>query len=230
MYKLEKRFMHLASVFEMEKSTPMHVVPPHNDNAPPCVLTAEEVHLTPPCTLIAEEDHPTSLCKEVDCEQLSDVDADGDDPNLPDVFDSVEEYVGVNDEYLYGVITNPSTEPNDPNETFEATENETASHLDNETIPATTRRHVLEAELNDADPEAVVVLHDPLKPYIRKGALFFDIITFRKAIRHFAITNGFEFAGLNTDKTRFIAHYAAKGCPWRIHASRLQDDRTIQVM
>ena len=57
------------------------------------------------------------------------------------------------------------------------------------------------------------------------------MIAFRKAIRHYAVTTGFEFApGLKTDKTRFIARCAAEGCPWRIHASRLQDDRTIPVI
>ena len=70
-----------------------------------------------------------------------------------------------------------------------------------------------EVEVNDADPEELNVLHDPEHPNIVKGALFPDIVSFRKAIRHYAIVRGFEFAGLQTDPTRFIAKCAYKGCP-----------------
>ena len=73
------------------------------------------------------------------------------------------------------------------------------------------------------------MLHDLENPIIRLHALFPDIVSFRKAIRHYAIKRGFEFSGLKTDKTRFIASCSHKGCPWRIHASRLQDNTTIQV-
>jgi len=59
--------------------------------------------------------------------------------------------------------------------------------------------------------------------------LFPDIVTFRKAIRHYVVKKGFELAKMQTDKTRFIAHCAAKGCPWRIHASRIFYKKTIQV-
>jgi len=76
----------------------------------------------------------------------------------------------------------------------------------------------------------VHVLHDPLNPKIQKGELFSDIIAFRKAIRHYAVVKGFEFApGVRTDKTRFIARCAASDCPWRIHASTIFDKKTIQV-
>ena len=56
-----------------------------------------------------------------------------------------------------------------------------------------------------------------------------DIVTFRKAIRHYTVKKGFELAKLQTDKTRFIAHCATEGCPWRIHASRIFDNKTIHV-
>ena len=59
--------------------------------------------------------------------------------------------------------------------------------------------------------------------------MFPDIVTFMKAIRHYAVKKGFELAKLQTDKTRFIAHCAAEGCPWRIHASRIFYKKTIQV-
>jgi hypothetical protein len=62
-----------------------------------------------------------------------------------------------------------------------------------------------------------------------KGALFPDIVAFRKAVRHYAIVKGFEFTDLKTDPTRFIAKCAHEGCPWRIHASRVQGQRAIDV-
>ena len=72
-------------------------------------------------------------------------------------------------------------------------------------------------------------MHDPENPNIVKGALFPDIVSFRKAVRHYAVTRGFEFRDIKTDKTRFIAKCKAEGCPWRIHASRIFDGKTIEV-
>jgi hypothetical protein len=80
---------------------------------------------------------------------------------------------------------------------------------------------------NGVDNANADVLHDPEHSNIEKGALFPDITSFRKAVRHYAIVRGFEFAGLQIDPTRFIAKCAYKGCPWRIHASRLQGQSAI---
>ena len=87
----------------------------------------------------------------------------------------------------------------------------------------------LEAEINDADPLEVRVIHDPENPKIVKGGRWPDIVSFRKAIRHFAVKTGFEFADLVTDKTKFRARCKAEECPWRIHASRIFDGKTIEV-
>ncbi|WVZ96790.1 hypothetical protein U9M48_042382 [Paspalum notatum var. saurae] len=116
------------------------------------------------------------------------------------IFDNEEEYVGVNDEYIYIPIptTNPPATPHAPD--FD----------DNDEHVAAEGGITFEAE-------------------IELGAKFPDIISFKKAIRHFAVQNGFEFADLKTDKTRFIAKCVANGCPWRIHASRLFDNRTIEI-
>jgi len=79
-----------------------------------------------------------------------------------------------------------------------------------------------EAEVTNADPNEIRVLHDPENPRIEKGALFPDKIVFRKAVRHYAVKTGFEFAsGIKTDPTRFIASCKHPGCPWCIHASRI---------
>ena len=73
------------------------------------------------------------------------------------------------------------------------------------------------------------MIHDPEHPNIEKGSLFLDIVTFRKAVRHYAVKRGFEFTDLKTDKTRFIAKCAHTRCPWRIHASRVNGTKTIEV-
>uniref|UniRef100_A0A8R7JZX2 Transposase MuDR plant domain-containing protein n=1 Tax=Triticum urartu TaxID=4572 RepID=A0A8R7JZX2_TRIUA len=73
------------------------------------------------------------------------------------------------------------------------------------------------------------MVHDIENPDIRVGALFPDIVTFRKAIRQRAILVGFKLAKIKTDKTRFIVECAHGPCPWRIHASTLQDGRTVMV-
>ena len=62
-----------------------------------------------------------------------------------------------------------------------------------------------------------------------KGGRWPDIVAFRKAIRHFAMKTGFEFADLVTDKTKFRARCKAEECPWCIHASRIFDGKTIEV-
>jgi len=149
------------------------------------------------------------------------------EPNIepdrePDIFDNQEEYVGVDDERFYMDV--PPTQ---------STTTHTAQQqpIDESSDPVATEGGIpLEAEVNDADPRELNVLHDPENPNIVKGALFPDIIAFRKAVRHYAVKRGFEFAGMQTDKTRFIAKCKSERCPWRIHASRVFDGKTIQVI
>ena len=130
----------------------------------------------------------------------------------PDIFDNEEEYVGVNDEGLYGTVP-PAPHFEQPTDNVN-TNNERVVHA--------------EDEVNDNDPLVVTVLHDPEHPKIVKGQLFPDMTAFRKAVRHFAVATGFEFAvGYKTDTTRFTAKCAAEGCPWRIHASTIFDKKTV---
>jgi len=134
----------------------------------------------------------------------------------PDLFDN-EEYVGADDEHLY--IPIPPRQP--PTIKNAKPVDENSDHVDADGgVP-------LEAEVDDADPQEIHVFHDPENPKIIKGQLFPDIVSFRKAVRHYAVTKGFEFAKVKTDPTRFVAKCAAEGCPWRIHASRIYDRKTI---
>ena len=139
----------------------------------------------------------------------------------PDMFDNAEEYVGVDDEGMYDTVP-PAPQfakSSDSANTYATTD--TTHNVE----PSDEFVHV-EAEVDDADPLEVHVLQDPENPKIVEGQLFTDIIAFRKAIRHYAMKNGFAFAvGYKSDKSRFIARCAAEGCPWRIHASTIFDKK-----
>jgi hypothetical protein len=143
----------------------------------------------------------------------------------PDLFDSEEEYVGVDDEHLYIDIAPPqltcpsSAQPADPSH-----ENEYSTN---------SHEHVVddvegEPELNDADLQELNVINDPEDPKIEVGSLFPNTIAFRKAIRYYVVKRIFEFKDLKIDKTRFIAKYAHKGCPWRLHASTIYDKKLLR--
>ena len=144
----------------------------------------------------------------------------------PDIFDNAEEYVGVDDEAMYEIVpvAPQFAKPTDNSNTNVRAEPTYAE-------PSNPFFHVeAEAEVDDANPLEVQVLHDPNNPKIEVGALFPDIVAFRKAIRHYAVNKGFELAaGYKSDKLRFTARCAAEGCPWRIHASTIFDKKTVQV-
>ena len=115
--------------------------------------------------------------------------------------------MGVNDEHFY--IPIPPEQPTMNAQPTNDDPNECASG-EGEIPP--------EAEVNDADPEEIRVLHDPENPKIEKGALFPDITSSKEAIRQYAVKTGFVFApGIKTSP-RDIAKCKHPGCPWHIHA------------
>jgi hypothetical protein len=136
-----------------------------------------------------------------------------DETNL---FDNAEEYVGVNDEYIYGVKSVPANNPK-PNDNPNIDDN---PELNPNIEPQAENIDDVEPQITNHD-EAFEVLQDAANPVIELGALFPDIISCRKAIRHYVVIRGFEFSNLKTNKTRFIARCSREGCPWRIHVSRL---------
>jgi hypothetical protein len=170
------------------------------------VFNSEEAFfdaMEPICVVPPGADAPVDVGREPEPEPNVDVDppvnVDDVEPDRePDIFDNPEEYVGVNDECMYGAVP-PAPEFSQPN--FNAN-NEPAEFVN------------VEAEVRDEDPLEVHVLHDPENPKIVEGELFPDINTFRKSIRHYAVKTGFAFAlGGKSDKTRFIAKCASKGFP-----------------
>jgi hypothetical protein len=177
---------------------------------PLCVLPCIEV--SPPKIASGAQSHP-QIDEGVSASKATAKEADASEPGI---FDHEEEYVGVHDEHFYISVPPPQANNAQP-DAYEL------EHVADKNIHP-------DIEVDDADPEEINVLHDPENPNIALHALFPDIITFRKAVRHHAIVKGFEFAGLQIDKTRFIAKCSHEGCPWCIHASRvLRDSPTIQV-
>jgi hypothetical protein len=100
-----------------------------------------------------------------------------------DPFDIVEEYVGVDDEYIYDVHVGMSTTCVDE-----------VANAQSEDEYADVFAHHEEEEVADIDPAGYSVVHNPENPDIRVGALFPDIVAFRKAIRQRAIIVGFKLA------------------------------------
>lgn len=100
---------------------------------------------------------------------------DESDVSEPDPFDADEEYVGVNDEHLYVVVA-----PTNPAPSYNVEPFESAPVVVEGGVPS-------EAEITDTNPNVVSVIHDPDNPVIRKNALFPDMISFRKAIKHYAV-------------------------------------------
>ena len=112
-------------------------------------------------------------------EQGDDVDVEPE--REPDIFDNPKEYVGVDDEQIYISVANAQP----VNNAYDSID----AH------PYDENAFAVNDEVDDADPLEVHVLHDPENPNIVKGALFPDIIAFRKAIRHHAVKSGLSLLG-----------------------------------
>lgn len=237
MYKSEMTCQVVVTVFETKKSLSV-VDEVYDPLVPLCVLPPDDVPPINPLDVVAQPKEPTVTENQGDGASASNVaasegtaakEAGALEPDRePDIFDNAEEYVGVDDEHMY--IHVPPSQPAALPLVHCSLANAPSPVESHEYVDASAEGGVPpEVEIDDADPEDLNVVHDPENPRIEKGSLFPDIISFRKAIRHYAVTTGFEFKDMKTDKTRFIAKCAHTGCPWRIHASRLYDQKTIAV-
>jgi len=199
----------VASVDQFDALEPLCVIPPDIGNAIPTDSNVNQPS--------SKADDAPKVPMEAEVEPELEPDRE------PDMFDNDEEYVGYDDEGMYMPI--PPTQPHSSSQPH----SNSPPHVSHDAVNDDAHAFPTETEVNDADPEEIHVIHDPEHPKIEKGELFPDIVSFRKAIRHYAVTKGFELAGIKTDPTRYIARCKAERCPWRIHASRLHDKKTIQV-
>jgi hypothetical protein len=85
--------------------------------------------------------------------------------------------------------------------------------------------YVCEDKLDDS-----VGLCDWRNPVMSLGSRYKDIVTFRLAIRQYAINREFELGTEATSTTRFRGYCQRGGCPWNIHARvELIESSTIIV-
>ncbi|KAK1587758.1 hypothetical protein Q3G72_016528 [Acer saccharum] len=89
-------------------------------------------------------------------------------------------------------------------------------------------------EISD-DKLARVVKSNPFKQLVgcpirfEVGQTHDSVYTLRSLLTDFAIQEGFNLNKVKNDKNRLKWACMAKGCPWRIHASNVDDDTTMQV-
>ncbi|KAK2655857.1 hypothetical protein Ddye_008909 [Dipteronia dyeriana] len=56
-----------------------------------------------------------------------------------------------------------------------------------------------------------------------------SVYTLRELLTDYAIKEGFNFKNIKNDKNRLTWVCLAEKCPWRLHASIVGDDTTMQV-
>ena len=107
---------------------------------------------------------------------------------------------------------------------------EEASHVSEDDMDASDVKNLMqqEEEVNDSLLHHNVA-NDPYNADIKVGAMFPDMVTFRKSIRHHAIVADFEMDKVRTNSVRFRANCSYPDCPWRIHASTLHDQQVVMV-
>ena len=82
---------------------------------------------------------------------------------------------------------------------------------------------------------ARVVKSNPFKQLVgclirfEVGQTHDSVYTLRSLLTDFAIQEGFNLNKIKNDKNRLTWACMAKGCPWRIHASNVGDETTMQV-
>ena len=70
---------------------------------------------------------------------------------------------------------------------------------------------------------------DMSNPILKLGMKFTDGKLFRAALRENSIRNGYEFNFKKNESNKVTVVCVEEECPWRIHASKLQDSSTFQI-
>jgi hypothetical protein len=78
--------------------------------------------------------------------------------------------------------------------------------------------------------ETIIHATDLENPKIAVGITFGDGHTFKKAIRQYAIKGEYEIAASYSESARYRGYCKAEQCKWRIHASKLQGEKTWMVL
>jgi MuDR family transposase len=137
------------------------------------------------------------------------------------IIEHIDNFVGFNEEHMYG---------SDGETDLVHDSHINTIHEEQIGLECIIEEHVSHEEtINDVADAEYTIAYDPNNPKIELNALFPDVDAFRKALRHYAIKNEFEFSTVKSDKKRFIGKCKHVDCPWKIRASRLQDNKTFMV-
>lgn len=141
------------------------------------------------------------------------------------------EHVGVDEEAMYlniepvvaldvAVYCEKGKESEDKDEDEDVDENEDEEVLEEE-------------DEVEADDEAPDVQYDKDDPPMSEGSTYPDMETFKLALCQYAIKREFEFNIEKSAPSRFRAYCSRKKedkCPWRLHASTMEDMSTVTVI
>jgi hypothetical protein len=150
---------------------------------------------------------------------------------LPD-----NEHVGVDEESLYlcNKIVAVVTIENDANDNGKDKVPEDDDEFDSETESELESDLEEELAVKDREPENISnVDYDKNDPPMEVGTIYPNIAEFKVALCQDAIKHGFQYNIEKADTGRYRVYCSRKAtedCPWRIHASTLDDKVTLQVM
>jgi hypothetical protein len=83
--------------------------------------------------------------------------------------------------------------------------------------------------VDDAIPEATVMVHDPNNPCKDIGTVHPSMVEFRLAMRQYAINKQFGLRIAKTDTERFTGKCMGEVCPWHIHARKEKHSKSVRV-
>jgi hypothetical protein len=150
--------------------------------------------------------------------------------SLPD-----NEHVGVDEESLYlgNEIVAVVTVENDANDNDKDKVPEDDNEFDYET-ESELEFDLEELAVKDREPENISnVDYDKNDPPMEVGTIYPNIVEFKVALCQHAIKCRFQYNIEKADTGRYRVYCSRKAtedCPWRIHASTLDDKVTLQVM
>jgi MuDR family transposase len=191
----ESQILEMFNMYQKERKILLYVVVCDSDGSSKCSNT------TPNCACTPSQPTP-SVALDDETQMKSSQRVNDNECN---------EYVGVNEEDMYG---------------FDDDEGNVHEDVDIDIEEGDVHK---ESAIDDEVDSGPIIAYDPENPKIELNALFLDVDVFRKALRHYPIKNEFEVSTLKSDKKRFIGKCKYPNCPWRIHASRLQDSTTFMV-
>ena len=87
------------------------------------------------------------------------------------------------------------------------------------TIWMMNSRHSMDDESKFMNDECETYGYSKKGPPMKVNSKFPNVVSFRRSLNHYALTNEFEYIIEKSDHTRLTPCCEDKKCEWRIHAS-----------